>query len=232
MRTRSGTLKLSKKADELIKGLNSQDRTYAVLHLEGHSIEEIAGMLGDSVEEATDNLERAIYKLISAPSSRTLKAELGDLFTTRRVSPEVTEVIETVRQLTPELIHYLRENESDLQKLRFDVFEHLVGECLKQRGFDEVKLVGRDQQTSADIFAMQKLNTIGGEFRCFVEVKRWKDKVGIEVVDRVYGAMLIEQPKFGWNAAMIVSLAGFTKQQKVSALKLNRLNILLKQKED
>jgi hypothetical protein len=63
--------------------------------------------------------------------------------------------------------------------------------------------------TAADILAVEKPLSTGVALRYFVEVKRTRQKVGIEVVDRVYGAMVRERPRWGWHVAMICSVAGF-----------------------
>jgi hypothetical protein len=44
--------------------------------------------------------------------------------------------------------------------------------------------------------------------------------------------MLMEQRDYGWSAAMIVSLVGYTKQRKITSETLTRLNVSLKQKDD
>jgi HJR/Mrr/RecB family endonuclease len=208
-------------------------RTVFILrHIEDLSIEEIKDLLKIPASKIDRRLESAIRVLLSQEPSGNLRADLQAVLCRKSPPVDVIEIVEAVKQLTPELILYLKEHEHDLQKIRPDVFEHLVGEFLLQRGFDKVKLVGREAHTSADILAIQKVHAIDSEIRYFVEVKRWKDKVGIQVVNEVYGSMILERPDFGWNAAMIVSLAGFTEQKKTNSLMLSRLNVILKQKED
>lgn len=145
---------------------------------------------------------------------------------------EAKKIIESARQLTPYLLHYLKTHTDDLPHLRWDVFEQLVAECLASRGFDEVRLVGQDSQTAADIFAIQRMDSSGARIRHFVEVKRWKDRVGIEVIDRVYGAMLGERPTWGWHLAMIVSIAGFKDTRKYTRQELEYKGIELRNRDD
>jgi restriction endonuclease Mrr len=195
-------------------------------------VEEIAGFWNLPVSAVVKQLEIAIRKLLSFNESPYLDKLEGK--TIREEEPPVSliEVVEAIKSLTPELIRHLKQNEDDFKKLQPRVFEHLIGELLLQRGFDEVKLVGQDATTSADILAVKKVHEIGSEVRYFVEAKRWKEKVGIGVINNVYGAMLMEKPDYGWNAAMIVSLVGTTKTRKITSEKLARLNITLKQKDD
>lgn len=195
-------------------------------------VEEIAGFWNLPVSVIEKQLEIAIRKLLSFKESPYLDKIEGKTLREQEPPASLIEVVESIKSLTPELIHHLKQNEDDFKKLQPKVFEHLIGELLLQRGFDEVKLVGQDAKTSADILAVKKVHEIGSEVRYFVEAKRWKDKVGIEVINQVYGAMIIEQPDFGWTAAMIVSLVGYTKQRKITPEKLALKNVTLKQKDD
>ena len=106
-----------------------------------------------------------------------------------------------------------------------------MAELLASRKFREVRLVGKNQKTSADIFATKYVDDIG-EHRYFVEVKRWKDRIGVEVIDRVYGAMIAEKKDYGWSAAMVVSIVGFKKFKKYSVDDIRNMGIYLKDRED
>jgi Restriction endonuclease len=151
---------------------------------------------------------------------------------TRELPVELTPVVETIRKLTPELIRHLKKNEDDLRKIDPHVFEHLVAEFLASRGFRDVRLVGTNSQTAADIYAAQVNDSIGIEHRYFIEVKRWKDKVGVEVIDRVHGALLAERARFGWHAAIIVSASGFKAFEKYTLYQLRMMGIELKDRGD
>ena len=146
-------------------------------------------------------------------------------------SIQVQEVGATIERLTPELMAHLKRESSDISKVRWDVFEHIVAELLLSLGFEGVRLLGRNSETAADIFAAWRLGRTGLLTKYFVEVKRWEDRVGVEVVDRVYGAMLAERPNFGWHAAMIVSVSGFKEMKKYSIPRLQKLGIELKEKD-
>lgn len=138
----------------------------------------------------------------------------------------------TVTELTPQLIAYLREHNDELHDLRWDVFERLVAELLKSRGFERVQLAGQRGDTAADIVATQLIDPLGIRLRYFVEVKRWKNKIGVEVVDRVLGAMLAERPSWGWHLAMIVTLAGVKNMRKYTRRQLQFLGIEIRDQSD
>lgn len=142
------------------------------------------------------------------------------------------EVIETVKALTPELIIYLQSHETDLEKMDALVFEHLVAEFLKQRGFTDVRLVGKDFNTSADIYAVERPNSLGISTKYFVEVKRHKKKVGIGVINTVFGAMGLEKPRHGWGQGLIISVVGFRKLRNYSRNQLILMGIHLKDESD
>jgi HJR/Mrr/RecB family endonuclease len=232
----SSTLVVHTHEPQLIKELgdfNEKEKLLLSYHyVDRLPLSEIAGFWSLPVETVEQHLEIAIRKLLSFKHSSYLDKVEGKTLKDQEPPVSLIEVVEAIKSLTPDLIHHLKQNEDDFKKLRPDVFEHLVGELLQQRGFDEVKLVGQDAKTSADILAVKKIHEINSEVRYFVEVKRWKDRVGIEVINQVYGAMLMEQRDYGWSAAMIVSLVGYTKQRKITSETLTRLNVSLKQKDD
>ena len=147
-------------------------------------------------------------------------------------SIEIVEAVELLKSLTPELIKHLASHSDDLIKIHPRVAEHLIAELLKANGFSDVRLVGQNPETSADVFAVTKLNSFGVEIRIYVEVKRWKEKVGIGVINQVLGAMISEKGKLGWHAAMIVTTVGFTKFRKWTNEELRMMGIELKDKDD
>jgi hypothetical protein len=102
----------------------------------------------------------------------------------------VRSVIESTTELTPYLISHLKHQPDDLRLLNWRIFEHVVAEFFTQMGYIDVRLVGRSGKTGADVFALTKVEPDGTELRVFIETKRWNDNVGVEVIDRVYGAFL------------------------------------------
>ena len=144
---------------------------------------------------------------------------------------ELVDIVSAVSRLSVHLIQHLKLNPADIPKLPWDVFEHLIAEFFASWGYEEVRLVGRDSNTSADIYAVQKVDPIGVRIRYYVEVKRWKDKIGVDVIDRVYGAVQAERPKHGWHMAMIVSLVGFKEFKKYSRVELTLKGIELKDRD-
>jgi HJR/Mrr/RecB family endonuclease len=145
---------------------------------------------------------------------------------------QTKEVIEGVQRLTPGLIEYLKCHSDKLEMIPWDVFEHLVAEFLAEKGFEDVRLVGRDQQTSADIYAAKSIPLFEKGFRLFVEVKKWKNRIGIEVINEVLGAFISEQQLYGWNAAIVIAKGGFRTLRKFRPPEIALMNVELKQKDD
>ena len=112
------------------------------------------------------SLEQSISKCLSSPLHRPTESEIA----------EIVPVIEQIKKLEPELISHLKNYSDDLLKIRPTLFEHLFAEFLAAQAFDDVRLVGRNPNTSADIYAAKQI--VGPEInlRLFVEVKRWKGK--------------------------------------------------------
>ncbi|HLG13813.1 MAG TPA: restriction endonuclease [Blastocatellia bacterium] len=145
---------------------------------------------------------------------------------------EVRAVIETVDRLTPDLISHLRNHHDDLTVMPWDVFEHLVGEWLVTTGFDDVRLVGRDARTSADLYAAHTIKPAGIPIRFFVEVKRTRRRVDVTVINTVLGAFLSERPTLGWHAALIVTSGGFANSRRYAGQQLSCLGVELRDRTD
>jgi hypothetical protein len=157
-------------------------------------------------------------------------------FLEQRSSPhrlaELVPVIERIKRLEPSLIAHLQQHNDDLVRINPVLFEHLFAEFLAARGFDDVRLVGRNARTSADIFAAKFIPGPEILIKLFVEVKRWKDTIGIEVINQVLGAFMSERERFGWNAALIVSVGGFKEFEKWSREELALKGLFLKDRGD
>lgn len=201
-----------------------------------HTQKEVASHFAVTAARVKQIESKALKKLRHPSRARLLREFLDEASTwtgrAHETPAELIPVIETIKQLTPGLIRHLKTRESDLTKIHWKVFEHLVAEFLAQRGFSDVRLVGTNPKTGADIYAVLKVSQIGIEHRYFIEVKRWKDKVGVEVIDRVYGAFLAERERMGWHAAIIVSAVGFKEMKKYSPYQLKMMGIELKDKDD
>jgi hypothetical protein len=178
---------------------------------------------------------KALRKLRHPSRSRRLRALLDQISNPTETEPtaaDLKEVVETIKALTPELIIYLQTHEKDLRKMNPRVFEHLVAEFLKQRGFSDVRWVSRDSNTSADIYAVERANSIGISLRYFVEVKRHKNRIGVDVINEVHGAMNLERARYGWNAALIVSAVGFKEFRKSTRSQFEMMGVYLKDELD
>ncbi len=206
------------------------------LGTDAHSQKAVAEHFKVSPARISQLKTKALRRLRYPSRSRKVREFLNEVLGGRAQPisppPELIDVIEKLRTLTPELIDHLRRHEDDLIKVNPRVFEHLIAEFFASWGFDDVRLVGTNPRTSADIYVARILNPLGIEARFFVEVKRWKRKVGVEVINQVLGAMLSEKERFGWHAAMIVTVAGFTEFEKWDRQQLKLKGIELKDKSD
>lgn len=195
-----------------------------------HGYGEIAATLGvpeDAIRHAEARALRGMRNIRPGSFDFALEA-------LRPIAPPagLAEVIEKVERLTPELIAYLQENEIALDRVPWDVFEHLIAEFLAHQGFSDVALVGRDPSTSADIFAAWSVPSTGVSVRFFVEVKHWKGQVGIRVINEVLGAMIRERPRIGWHASMIVTSGGFSEFRQIGKPQLALQGVELKDRDD
>lgn len=223
---------LSHTESQIIKlrfGLNRAGKQYTP--------EELAAELGLSVSGVIKLEARALKRLREPERARIVSNYLHAQDGRQEPPPapalaDLAPVIETVRKLTPALIEHLKRREDDLSKIHWKVFEHLIAEFFASWGFHDVRLVGRNAMTSADIYAAAVLNPVGIEQRFFIEVKRWKDKVGIDIINQVLGAFIGERDRYGWHAAVIVTVVGFTDFQKWSREELRLKGVALKDKED
>lgn len=181
-----------------------------------------------------ENLRLSPYVLSNLPIPAQLASaepidSLGRFFLS---GLELRAAIADVRRLTPELILHLKKHERDLESVPWQVFEELVAEFMASWGFTDVRLVGRDPSTQADIMAVHWVEPSGVRLKYFVEVKHTKDSVGMEVISQVYGAFALEQPIHGWTLAMIVSLGGFKDTKRLGRSDLELRNLHLKGRKD
>ena len=164
----------------------------------------------------------------------------GYTWAAERIPPEndiarvaISDVIEGIVQLSPDLIQHLRNHSNDVGKVDPQVFEHLVGELMASAGWHDVRLVGRNPKTHTDIFALHYFSTSDGiPVRFFVEVKRWKNRIGVEVINQVYGAMVSEREKHGWHGAIIFALGSASTTRAFNKDEYRKKGIEIKDKED
>jgi hypothetical protein len=135
------------------------------------------------------------------------------------------------KELTPFVMSHFKNSPGDLTSVDPLLFEKIIAEYFASIEC-RVELLGQNPKTGADILAVRTDDAVGLEIRYMIEVKRWKQKVGIEVIDRVLGTLTREKPTFGWNIGLIVSLAGFKNFRATDAESLKKLGVYLKGKEE
>jgi restriction endonuclease Mrr len=200
-----------------------------------HTFAEVAEHFTLPTQRLREIESKALRKLRHPARAALIKKFLSEL-ERRQLQDErpaeLIPVVETIQKLTPSLIAHLQRHEDDLNKIHWRVFEHLIAEFFASWGFKDVQLVGRNSMTSADIFATYVVNPLGVKHRYFIEVKRWKRKIGIEVINQVLGAMISERERFGWHAAMIVTQVGYKDFEKWDREELAMKGIELKDRDD
>ena len=170
----------------------------------------------------------------------TPRTLLAGKWSAKRLTPHTaaaaiiaTSLVTKAEELSPELIAHLQQHSDEIDAVAPELFEHLVAELMAGVGWQDVRLVGRNPQTHADILALHY--TPGPSpipVRFFVEVKRWKKKIGIEVIHEVQGAMISERERHGWHAALIVSLGGVKGLRTLSPRDLRARGIEVRDKHD
>jgi len=110
---------------------------------------------------------KAIRKLQKAPEATDLllQSEETDENKGTEIQIELQDTLEGIRELNIELLLYLKDQPENLIKLPWNVFEQLVAECLASKGFDEIKLVGKNPTTAADMFAIENSGMSGSRVR-------------------------------------------------------------------
>lgn len=68
--------------------------------------------------------------------------------------------------------------------------------------------------------------------RVFIEVKRWKDRIGVEIFNQVLGAMISERERFGWHQAWLIVLGGASDTRKFSREEWRAKGLEVKDKHD
>ncbi|XXT15648.1 restriction endonuclease [Sorangium sp. So ce429] len=139
--------------------------------------------------------------------------------------------IEAEKELNSYIMAYARHIPGALDKINPFVLEHLIGEYFASLGC-RVRLVGRNPKTGADLMVIKTEVPSGTEIRYLVEVKRLKERVGIEEIDRVLGVLVRERQRMKWHEAIVCSATGFKRFRATNAGELKRLGVHLRGRED
>ena len=135
------------------------------------------------------------------------------------------------KELTPYVMAHLGSSPYDLEAIDPYLFEKVIAEYFASIRC-KVTLLGQNPRTGADMLAVRADDPVGVEIRYMIEVKRWKTRVGIEVIDRVLGTFTREKPEYGWDKMLIISRAGFKDFRGTDEERLKCLGIHLKGTSD
>lgn len=144
----------------------------------------------------------------------------------------VADVVESCTRLSVDLIAHLRSHYSDIQKIPPDIVEHLIAEFFSSWQYADVRTVGRDSSTGADVHALFRETNAGIDQRIFIEVKRIAHPVEIDVIRALHGAVSLERAIHGWNLGMIVTTSWFRDYKILRDVALDRFSISLKDETD
>jgi len=186
---------------------------------------DLAESWGVSYQRLVAIEQRALRKLRHPSRKRLLRVLWAPVV-------DLSEPLESIKRVSPELMQYLKREHADIAKVPARVFEEIVAELLAGMGWKEVRLVGRSSETSADILAGHFLPDGVTPIRVFIEAKRWKDRIGVEVFNQVLGAMVSERETFGWHQAWIMALGGAADTQKLSREQWRAKGLEVKDKAD
>ena len=106
------------------------------------------------------------------------------------------------------LLKILQNNPELVNELDPRVFEYTISVFLKKFGFSNVELTRYAKDNGVDIFA--KYSDANKDFLVVVEVKQYGNNVGIEIADRICGAMT----RNGADKALIVTSSSITSTVK------------------
>jgi hypothetical protein len=193
-----------------------------------HEILELMEEPGESEDPLLRNrslpiLQRAARELrdsyIRLPEAVDLDAD--------RVQVKLFDCLEAEKELTPFILSHLRQTPTDIMRLDAYVFEQLVAEFFASWGYS-VQLLGRDPRSGADIMALSAEEPLGIERRYLIEVKRHRNRIGIEEIRRTLGVFALEKERYGWDIAFLVSASGFRDFRMASVSDLRHHGLVLK----
>jgi len=125
---------------------------------------------------------------------------------------------------TPEQVKKWKEMEVGLTSNFFSMgpheFEEFIGKLFEKMGYRNVKITPKTGDYGIDVVAEK------GNSRYAIQVKRWKNVVGNEVIQNTLGSM----SKYHATRAMVITNSRFTKQAIEQARSDKRIELLDKDK--
>ena len=236
--------------NEIIWGLTSREGFILTSQLAGvddSSIQVSLGLSAQRFQAISGKLRRKILHPSRAVLLQQIQAQTEwneiatqfelDFLKSDHLLMRTEKKLEEHTKLSPGLIKQLKDMpEVDFSRLDPILFEHLIAELFAGNGFKDVKWVGRNTSTSADIFMTTDTHRHLGPVTVYVEVKREKEKIGISVINETFGAVALESPRPGLangvTFSMVVSVSGFANFSKISQQELQARHMYLKGPED
>jgi len=150
------------------------------------------------IESITDTVSEA-FEVLSIETA-------SPIYVAPSFEPEIPQLL---RASGNRLIDFISENPKFLYRMDPRAFEELVAELLYKSGF-EVQLTAQTRDGGKDIIAFHHVLNIKSKY--IFECKRYamKNKVSIDVVQRIYGVKHSEQA----NKAVVVTTSDFTRDAR------------------
>lgn len=126
------------------------------------------------------------------------------------ISAETLQQLERVRFLPLSTLLNLRSDPQLMHRLSPRDFEKLIAELLDGLGYEDVLLTPRSGDGGFDVFATKAIDGIPIIFG--VECKRWKDKIGVQTLRTLMGAL--QQKDSGADIGVLVTTSSFTSGAK------------------
>ena len=175
------------------------------------SYEEIAVIFKLKVDQiqAIEQSSRAKFDVGLDQVADELREQIEEVIPAKKTPSNLVQRVEAAiakfECLTPDLINHIGKNSDDLSKVKWQVVEHLVGELLAAQGFEDVRLLGQNSVTGADVYACKTIDGVDMQMKFYVEVKHVRRTIGIDAVRLLYGAMMEERSEHGWTAGILVT---------------------------
>jgi len=148
-------------------------------------------------------------------SESSIHFSVYDKYAVKITSSHISKPIEgrgspPIIEVTLEIFPY---NFDDLMKLSPEEFGKAMKELLKYVGYRNIKYRDRPGDEGVDIECYDE----NGD-KVVVQCKRWKNPIGLEVIDRLVGTIVREKAKKG----ILITTSELTKQARMAVLEFNR----------
>lgn len=140
-----------------------------------------------------------------------------------RVVGLTEEMVGSLRDISGEVMVWLKKHPNSMDRLAWEAFEKIVAEVFAARGF-KVDLTGRVRDNTADVIAVR--TDFGAETRYLIECKKYTrtNRIGLDIVNGVVGAA----KRANADHAFLVTTSSFTRDVTKQEVVLRDLRVHLR----